>query len=297
MRRSDLPYLDDLRAFEAVARLGSVRAAAQEMSLTHAAISRRVKRLSETVQAPLFQKAGRGLLLTEAGVQLHDTTRRCFDDLGRTVTEIRKHNVSANGAVLLSCERSVAMRWLIPRLSQFQDANPEVVVHLSVGGGSLDAGSVRPTLALRRLDFAVTNDWSVTPLFKETVGPVMAPAMLPRFLNGDYVALGSKTRPDAWDAWLAANPDISRPESRRMFDHHFLSVEASSSGLGVAMSPHILAADDIGRGRLIAPMGFDADGSEYGVLAPADAELAPGSKALLQWLVDLTRQPQDSAAI
>ncbi len=296
MKRSELPYLDDLRAFETVARLGSVRAAAQEMSLTHAAISRRVKRLSDTVQAPLFQKAGRGLQLTDAGAQLHDTVRRCFDDLGRTVTEIRKDHASNNKAVLLSCERSVAMRWLIPRLSQFQDAHPDVVVHLSVGGGSLDVGSALPTLALRRLDFAVSNDWTVTPLFKESVGPVMRPDLLSQFQNGGYVALGSNTRTDAWDNWLAANPDVQRPASRSMFDHHFLSVEAASSGLGVAMSPNVLATDDIDRGRLIAPMGFQTDGSEYGVLAPVGTDFSEGAEVLLNWLIDLTKGTGDSAA-
>ncbi|MEM6901466.1 MAG: LysR family transcriptional regulator, partial [Pseudomonadota bacterium] len=273
MKRSEVPYLDDLRAFEAVARLGSVRSAAQEMSLTHAAISRRVKRLSETVHAPLFQKAGRGLQLTQAGSQLNDTVRRCFDDLGRTISEIGKEYSSDGKAVLLSCERSVAMRWLIPRLSQFQDAHPDVIVHLSVGGGSLDAGSAQPTLALRRLDFAVSSAWVITSLFKETIGPVMVPEMASRFHDGDYIALGSKTRVDAWDNWLAANPNIPRPTGRRMLDHHFLSVEAASSSLGVAISPYILAIDDIDRGRLIAPLGFEADGSEYGVLAPKGLEL------------------------
>ena len=272
------------------ARLGSVRAAAEEISLTHAALSRRVKRLSVAIGEPLFKKKGRGLQLTDAGHRMQEACRRCFDDLDRVITEIRQTNAPDNDAVLLSCERSVAMRWLIPRLSQFQDSHPDVEVHLSVGGGAVDAGSERPTLALRRLDFKLTNDWTVMPLFDEAVGPVMTSDQLNRFESGDYVALASTTRPAAWDDWLTMHPDAPRPASRSHFDHHFLSMEAASSGLGVAMAPQVLAGDDIERGRLIAPMGFAPDGSAYGILHPAGIPLSSNTQALLDWLLGLVRE-------
>ena len=95
--------------------------------------------------------------------------------------------------VVLSCERSVAMRWLIPRLSAFQDSHPEIELHLSVGGGPLDFSRDQVSLALRRLDFPVNPDWRVTPLMRESMGPVMTPALLPGFEAGDYVALASRT--------------------------------------------------------------------------------------------------------
>ncbi len=289
MKRSEIPYLDDLRAFEATARCGTVRAAADELSLTHAAVSRRVNRLAEMIGAPLFERSGRGLRLTGAGDQLAQVCRRSFDDLARAITSIRAPQAPDTAAILLSCERSVAMRWLIPRLSQFQDAHPEIAVHLSVGGGPVDAAQNRVTLALRRLDFIIDEGWTVVPLFEETVGPVMSGDLRPGFEQGDYIALGSNTRPNAWDDWLARHPTAPRPRERRMFDHHFLMVEAASSGLGVGLVPHIMALDDINRARLVAPFGFDPDGSRYGVLYPSQVPLGPDAGLLLNWLRDSSR--------
>lgn len=289
MKRSDIPYLDDLRAFETTARCGTVRAAADELSLTHAAISRRINRLADMIGTPLFERDGRGLRLTAAGAQLADVCRRSFDDLSRTITSIRETKTAETGAVLLSCERSVAMRWLIPRLSEFQDANPEIAVHLTVGGGPVDSKQDRATLALRRLDFEIAGGWSVVPLFDETTGPVMSPDMRSSFDQGDYIALGSSTRPNAWDDWLRLHPNARRPREHRMFDHHFLMVEAASSGLGVGLVPRIIALDDINRKRLVAPFGFDPDGSKYGILHPSQTPLSKDASLLLDWLRSSSR--------
>ncbi|WP_422377290.1 LysR family transcriptional regulator [Roseibium sp.] len=282
MKRSDLPYLDDLRAFDATARTGSVRSAAEELSLTHAAVSRRVSRLSEAVGAPLLERDGRGIRLTGAGEALSDACRRSFDDLTRTIATIREAQQEGPGAVLLSCERSVAMRWLIPRLAAFEAAHPDIAIHLSVGGGAMDPRRDAGILALRRLDFPLDPAWTVRPLFPERVGPVMTAAMHARFTAGDYTALISKTRPDSWDTWLAAHPDAPRPKDRRELDHHFLNAEAASSGLGVGLLPEVVALDDIGRERLVAPFGFSADGSRYGLIHRG--ALSAQAKVLVGWL-------------
>jgi DNA-binding transcriptional LysR family regulator len=295
MRRSELPCLDDLRAFEATARSGSVRAAADEMALTHAAVSRRIGRLALAVGCPLFERAGRGLRLTAAGEELYGACRRSFDDLGRTIAGIREVAGVEDAAILLSCERSVAMRWLIPRLSLFQDANPDVAVHLSVAGGPLDAHRDRASLALRRLDFPLSSDWAVIPLFPERVGPVIAPRLKNTFQAGGYVALGAATRPTAWADWLDAHPDAPRPRDYRTFDHHFLMAEAAAGGLGVALCPLVVVADDLERGRLLAPMGFDADGTAYGLLHPADVPLRLSPRKLADWIIEAGRPLHDEA--
>ena len=139
-------------------------------------------------------------------------------------------------------------------------------------------------LAIRRLDFAVPGTWNVRTLFPEKVGPVMRPELVSRFEHGDYLALGSKTRPDAWAQWLSAHPLIPPPMDVRFHDHHFLSVEAASAGLGVALSPLVLAIDDVERVRLLAPAGFDVDGSHYGLIQAGERELGQGARLLAEWL-------------
>ena len=283
MNRSDIPSLDDLRAFEAVARLGSVRIAADSLALTHGAISRRITKLAEELGFRLFERNGRGLRLTPAGEALNLTLNRFFAELTATVESLRNAAVQQN-SVVLSCEPSVAMRWLIPRLGSFQSAFPDVALHLSVGGGPVEFQRERIDLAIRRLDFALPKACHVERLFEERVGPVMSPQLASAFEAGNFIALGSRTRPDAWSQWLKTHPAVRQPSEIRFYDHHSLIVEAASAGLGVALSPLVLATDDIQRGRLIAPAGFDPDGSHYGLIWTGEPALSGSTFNLAGWL-------------
>ena len=275
--------MDDLRAFHATARLGSVRSAADELALTHGAISRRISKLSEDLGFKLFEKAGRGLRLTAAGETLNLTVGRFFTELATTIDSLRAAPPRQN-ALVLSCEPSVAMRWLIPRLAGFQAAHSDIALHLSVGGGPVEFRRERIDLAIRRLDFALPEAWHIQRLFAERMGPIMSPQLVGAFDAGDYIALGSKTRPDAWSHWLSAHPSMHRPTEIRYYDHHFLIVEAASAGLGVALSPLVLATDDVDRGRLIAPAGFDPDGSHYGLIWVGEDELGSNARTFAEWL-------------
>src|SRR5207245_2314456 len=163
MERSEIPSLDDLRAFEATARHGSVRLAADSLALTHGAVSRRISKLARDLRFDLFEKSGRGLRLTEAGETLNLTLARFFAELAETVEKLRRTNTQQD-AVVLSCEPSVAMRWLIPRLAAFQAAFSHFAVHLSIGGGPIDFRRDRIDLAIRRLDFAIPGTWHVERL-------------------------------------------------------------------------------------------------------------------------------------
>ena len=288
MKRSDIPSLDDLRAFETVARLGSVRAAAEELALTHGAVSRRISKLAIDIDVKLFEPRGRGIRLTEDGEILSKATAGAFEQLSEALTEIRSSPL--NGPIVLSCERSVAMRWLIPRLSTFQDKYPEVELHLSVGGGTLDFKKDRVTLAIRRLDFPIDPSWTVHSLMKETIGPVMKPEMQVHFINNNYIPLGALTRPNAWQDWYKDHLNSPRPRETRFLDHHFLMVESAANGLGIALCPYVLAMDDIKRGRLIAPMGFSEDGSEYGLIYPTDLPMTEHLELIKHWLSEISNE-------
>ena len=280
MKRSEIPSLDDLRAFETVARLGSVRAAGNELALTHGAVSRRVAKLTADLGFRLIEPDGRGIRLTAEGERLAGVASRAFGDIADVIREIRAG--SARAPIILSCERSLAMRWLIPRLSAFQDKYPDIDVQLSTGGGALDFARDRVTLAIRRLDFPVDPEWTVIRLMAEQVGPVMVSSMRERFEAGAYVALGSKTRPLAWQMWLDMRPDAPRPRATQLLDHHFLMVEAALGGLGVALAPKAIAAADA---RLEAPLGFDTDGTDYGLIYPRRMIISDEVTALIDWLM------------
>lgn len=288
MKRSEIPSLDDLRAFEAVARLGSVRAAAEELALTHGAISRRVSKLSSDLNIKLVEPSGRGIQTTLNGRKLALTVKLALNQISSTLNDIRVE--PANKPIVLSCERSIAMRWLIPRLSQFQDSNPEISIHLSVGGGSLDFQKDGIDLAIRRLDFPLDPNWKITKFAKEAIGPVMQPSKKAKFLAGTFIGLATKTRPDAWNTWHTSHPTSIQPREIKYFDHHFLMVEAASSGLGVAICPKIIALDDIENNRLVAPHGFTADGTEYGLISPNSTNHSKVHISLTNWIIKISNQ-------
>jgi DNA-binding transcriptional LysR family regulator len=282
MKRSEIPSLDDLRAFETVVRTGSFRAAGHELALTHGAVSRRVSKLSRNLGLALLAAKGRGVIPTPTGVALADAVGRALAIIATQIGEIRR--VGGVRPLLISCERSIAMRWLIPRLSRFQEEHPDIPIHLSVGGGNQDLFQHGLCLAIRRLDFPIQPDWKVVNLLEETVGPVMAPRLLPAFRSGDYLGLGSRTRPAAWSTWSAAFPQVPPPREVRMFDHHFLMAEAAVAGMGVAMCPRIIAFDDLAGGRFVAPLDFTPDGTRYGLIVEPSQKNAADITLLSEWI-------------
>lgn len=230
----------------------------------------------------LLEPAGRGVKLTSEGEKLFGLMRGFFDDLANTLDEIRTPVLTQ--PVLLSCERSVALHWLIPHLSQFQDSRPDIEINLSVGGGHFDFKRDGITLALRRMDFSVDPRWSVEPLFDEEMGPVMTERQQESFERGDYVALCSKTRPEAWRDWLALYPNVKPPREYRFIDHHFLMVESAVNELGVAICPKVLALNELKKQRLVSPMGFVKDGSYYGLLYESNKPLSSEALEVKNWL-------------
>jgi len=97
------------------------------------AVSRPINKLADDVGVKLFEKSGRGLRLTLAGETLNRTVSRFFGELATTVQSLRAASAEQS-TLVLSCEPSVTMRWLIPRLGNFQATHPDLALHLSVGG-------------------------------------------------------------------------------------------------------------------------------------------------------------------
>ncbi|HEJ6926952.1 LysR family transcriptional regulator [Serratia marcescens] len=282
--------LGGLRCFEAAARLESFTQAAQGLNLTHGAVSRAVRALEEELGVALFERRHRRVLLTAAGRKLFQATQQAFGILDHTVLELRQQALDA--PLVLSCEPTLLMRWLIPRLPAFQQAHPDINLQLVAGGGpfSFHDGI---TAAIRRNDFDWGKQVHSLALFSEKVGPVCQPAALARMTiaEGSLLSLrpGAKllhaaTRPDAWWHWAQQQGMalVGHPEQR--FDHFYFSLQAAVAGLGIAMGPWLQVRDDLAAGLLSAPFGFTPDGSGYYLLSPQ--AIVPGSALarVAEWL-------------
>lgn len=285
-----LPPTSCLISFCSAARHQSVTLAARELNLTHGAISRSIKQLEDWFGFTLFERRNRRIYLNARGTAFYQQTRPILDDLQEACDRLRQQPVQ--NRLTLSCEPSLAMRWLMPRMGQLQPILPDTDIHLATGGGPIDLVGQQLDLAIRRSDFSWPDDYWVTPLGKEWIGPVCHPDMVDRFHANDFIALQTRTRPTGWQDWRDASNHAASPASERIFDHFYFSLQAASAGLGVAIGPGQLVYDDLRQGLLVAPAGFVETGIDYVVLTARKPESDRKLELLVSWLVSTFTETQ-----
>ena len=281
-----LPPLNALKAFEALGRRGRMTLAAEELSITHGAVSRQVRHLEAVLGVSLFEGPKTRQRLTPAGRRLLSALTAGFDAIEQGVGQV---TAKPRGELAVSCIGTFTMRWLIPRLFRFKRQAPELEVRLSAADGP-------PRLAAGGLDLAIRvggPPWpaglAVTPFLAEAVGPVLSPRLLDgRRLEAPgalaaWPRLHSATRREAWPDWLAeVGAAPFEPAASQTFEHFYFLLEAATAGLGVAIGPWPLVADDITAGRLIAPFGFRPNGLSYAAFTTKRPD--PACKAFVAWL-------------
>ncbi len=293
MGTARLPPLGALRCFEAAARLESFSRAADELHLTHGAVSRAVRALEDDLGIPLFERRSRRVYLTASGARLHAAVADAFAGIAAATRELRKRAATA-APLVLSCEPTLLMRWLIPRLPAFQAAHPDAALHLAAGGGAVPFAREGIDLAIRRNDFPFPDGVEAVPFMAERVGPVCAPAVAAPTHGADIAdasgfladrtLLHTRTRPDAWSRWADLSSTAVALGRGQWFEHFYFSLQAASAGLGVAIGPWALVRGEVEAGTLVAPVGFVEDGSGYYLLSPGPIEADPRASALLSWL-------------
>jgi DNA-binding transcriptional LysR family regulator len=296
----DLPPLNALRAFEATARLNSVSQAAEQLHVTHGAVSRQLKVLEEHLGVSLFVKDGRGLKLTDAGMRLRDASGEAFDRLRSVCAELTRS--TADAPFVLGCSGSLLARWFIPRLGRLNADLPDLRLHLSAGEGDLDPRRPGLDALLLFAEPPWPADMQVYELAAERIGAVMSPlfngyqrlqtAPASALLNEPL--LHTTSRPQAWPSWAQQNAlDAKALKLGQGFEHLYYLLEAAVAGLGVAIAPEPLVTEDLKAGRLVAPWGFSETPAQLALWLPKRA--ADGrARQLAQWLKNELRQTDHS---
>ncbi|MCI0429090.1 MAG: LysR substrate-binding domain-containing protein [Rhodospirillales bacterium] len=285
MVKRRLPSLNALRAFEAVGRIGRMTEAAEELGVTHGAISHQVSQLEQTLGAPLFEGPKNRRVLTAAGKALLADLTAGFDLIE---TGVRKLAEDGASALDVSCLGTFTLRWLIPRLHRFQEAHPGIEVRLSASDAPVDFARGAYEVAIRVTDHPLPPLAPITHLFEERIGPVLAPALAARFdlrqpsdLEGVPI-LHTRTRSSAWADWAAAVGWKTGGFSGTIYEHFYFLLEAAVAGLGATVAPWPLVMDDVAAGRLLAPFGFVPSGLRYiAVRKPKRSRLA---QSFCAWL-------------
>jgi DNA-binding transcriptional LysR family regulator len=285
MDRRHLPPLTALRAFEAFARRGRMTLAADELFVTHGAVSRQIRSLEEAIGLQLTEGPRHRLKLTDAGERLAAALSGAFDQVEAALTGLR---TDAHVELRLSCVGTLAIRWLIPRLSAFHARHPQVRVKVTESYAAVDFARERFDAAIRIAETAPVAGAEAVVFLENFHGPVVAPHLVgpgPTGLEG-LTRLTTGTRQTAWAEWeLHAGVTLPTPPETQEFEHIFYTLEAAAAGLGVGLSPWVYVAGDIAAGRLAAPLGFAPTPSKFWLLTPAGPP-RPGVPEFTAWLIE-----------
>jgi LysR family glycine cleavage system transcriptional activator len=251
----ELPPLQTLRAFEAAARRLSMTLAAEELHLTHGAVSRQIKALENHLGVPLFRRLTRKIELTEAGISYFSTITRLLSELSRESESVRRKNETTR--LLISSGVSFASKWLTPRLHRLMACYPDFHVHLDVTDAPVDFAAGGVDVALRYGN-GVYSGATAERIMNETVSPVCAPACRDR--------MGGLRSPRdlakcqliheigmtiTWERWFEMMA-LPYPKTRGPgYSHGSMSIEAAIRAEGVALGRSVLVAEDLAAGRLV----------------------------------------------
>ncbi|MEH2490812.1 transcriptional regulator GcvA [Bradyrhizobium sp. AZCC 2230] len=292
-----LPSLNGLRAFEAAARHLSFTLAASELNVTQTAISHQIRRLEEELGIRLFIRQNRALALTPEARDYLPGVRAAFNDL-RLATDrlLRKDD---DKVLTVSTLASLAAKWLLPRLTDFQEAHPGIDVRITTSTSLVDFQRDDVDAAIRygRGQWpGLRADW----LMADELFPVCSPSLLrgdkplrqPEDLKGYPLLHTSNANSDDWRLWLTAAglpADIAK-QPGITFDMIFMTIQAAIDGIGVAMGRTSYVSDDIAKGRLVVPfkIALPADAGFY-LVSPEGRREAPKLAAFRQWMIAATQ--------
>jgi LysR family glycine cleavage system transcriptional activator len=297
--RRSLPPLNAVRAFEAAARLGSFKEAAAELSVTHSAVSQQVRLLEQWLGTPaLFRRSVRRVVLTPAGAALLAEFGPALDRIAAAVQQHRARRSEMPMAMLrVNALATFSLRWLLPRMNAFRAEHPDIEVRFTTSNDPVDA-LPEPFDVIIRGGPDAFHGFSSRVLLAERRLPVCSPALLQRMPLHDIADLAQHTllhvtsMPRLWRDWLAhAGQSALAPAAALSFDHFYLTLQAALDGLGVAMGPTTLIADDLAAGRLVTPFPkISLPARSYFAYLPQGSGDNPHSAVFCDWLEQQGRE-------
>lgn len=286
----NLPPLNALKAFEAAARHESFTAAAGELNVTHAAISRHIRELESWLGNKLFVRTGRGVELTEKGKSYIIDVTRGFDLLASATDGVSGRRRRRRQRLTMTVEPSFAALWLVPRLGRFTSANPDIELTLDSTNRLVDFARGEADVGVRYGRGSWTGVVS-TQLARSSITPMCSPALLRqtgRATHADLhptLLLQDESR-RFWNEWLAVAGLVGRitPEGPTLGLH--LTVPAAEAGQGFTLADEIIAGDALVGGRLVRPFDISVDDYGYFFVRGAERKETRAMSALRTWLAD-----------
>jgi LysR family transcriptional regulator, glycine cleavage system transcriptional activator len=285
---SRLPPLKPLRAFEATARTGSVTAAAEELNVTHSAISHQIKTLETALDIKLFERGAKRLRLTSQGALLVPAVTEAFSGIATAAAQMSQPTTS--GKLTISCPPALSSFWLMPRLHQFSELYPDVqlVISTSVHNDTVYEPDVDLCIVYGetpRMDCWLSL-WTQFDLF-----PVTSPTYLNRRplrslrdLKDHVLLHADKGR--EWHTWIGtANAHEMVPETQHYMGDARLAIDAALLGLGVALGDTLTAISLLEKGDLVVPFDLAVPANDaFYVACRNELRSTPIVSVFIDWL-------------
>lgn len=287
----NLPPLSTLRAFEAAARLESFSRAADEISVTHGAVSHQIRALERALGAALFLRNGRRVALTNAGRHFAERVRAALQELMEAAQFIRRSE--GERAVSVSMLPSFAARWLMPRLGRFLERHPAIAVNIHTSITLVDFQRDDVDLAIR-FGEGRWPDLEVHKFMDEEFYPVASPRFNRGKLPAQPADLGKfqllRSSDEPWAPWFrAAGVRLKEPHSLIFTDSNLL-LQAALDGRGIALARSSIAEADVRAGKLVRlfKLAVPAHGASY--LVWPKGRLSANATLFRDWLLEERRR-------
>lgn len=284
-----LPSIETLRALDRAATHGSYSAAADELGLTHGAISHRIRELEERLGLTLFRRVGRGMVPTREAVTLLAHVRQALAILDRAFPNHRRSD--GDGRLVVSIHPALATRWLLPRLGGFTAMMPDVAV-------TIRSTADLEEFLVRGVDLAIrygAGDWPNCNSLR-LGGEIFYPVCTPDYRDRMDIRTPEDLRRctllrhgwQSWSSWLrAAGLRLAEPTTGLTLSDSSMLVEVASSGLGVALAGSLMVQEEIKRGRLVRLFDIRAeDIYGYHLVWQTGTVQSASALAFRSWVVD-----------
>ena len=284
-----LPPLSALRAFEAAARHGSFKQAAQELAVTPTAISHQIRALEEYAGLTLFERRTRKVVLTDPGAKLYPVLRDGFDAFAAAIERLTRRRSRAQ--VTISATIAFTARWLVPRVTAFRTLHPQIDLQLLASDDVVDLETADVDIAIR-YGAGPYPGFDVVPMLADRFAPVANP-MLKIVTAADLVQRPlidfqwRRRHPEnpTWTRWFAA-AGLAEPEEppQLRFSDESHAIQAAVAGQGVALVSLALVKDELAAGHLTQPSGPSIPGFRHHLLTP-QGETNAAVRIVADWLL------------
>ena len=282
------PPFATLRPFEAAARLESFTRAADELHLTHGAVSHQVRALEEHLGTPLFARHGKRVTLTAAGRTFAERLRTSLEEIARAADAVRTRNVNRLSVSVLP---SFASRWLMPRLIRFMEKHPNVEVNVNASTNLVNFAADDVDLAIR-FGKGPWPEYFCERFLEDEYFAVTSPKLAARLKlksPEDLLKPGVRIMREDRDYWCEYFEAAGVPFENRvrgpLFNDSTYSLQAAARGEGIALARRSIVLEDLQRGELKRLFPLSVRSLErYWFVCPKGSEDAPSVKAFREWV-------------